>query len=54
MTKIFRPDEPGQPLLMPASLRDWLPEDHLVHAVSDAVDRFEDGHAVNVDCTDYH
>ena len=41
MTKTFRPYEPDQPLLMPAALQDWLPEDHLVHAVSDAVDRFD-------------
>ena len=26
---------------MPAALQDWLPEDHLVHTVSDAVGRFD-------------
>jgi len=30
-----------QDLLLPPSLRDWLPEEHLAHFVSDAVDAFD-------------
>jgi hypothetical protein len=29
MAKTFRPYEPDQMLLMPPSLADWVPEDHL-------------------------
>ena len=29
MSKTFRPYEPDQISLMPASMRDWLPSDHL-------------------------
>src|SRR5207245_10270115 len=36
--KTFRPYEPDQMLLMPPSLGDWVPEDHLVRFVSDLVD----------------
>lgn len=38
MSKVFRPYEPEQMLLMAASLRDWLPEDHLAYFISDVVD----------------
>ena len=34
----FRPDHPDQGLLLPPDLRDWLPEGHLAHHVSDLVD----------------
>ena len=36
--KTFRPYEPDQMLLLPPSLSDWLPEDHLARFVSDLVD----------------
>ena len=36
--KTFRPYEPDQMLLMPPDLREWLPEGHLAHFVSDVVD----------------
>lgn len=39
--KKFRPYDPTAPLLMPVDLRTWLPEDHLVHVVSDAVDTMD-------------
>ena len=39
--KKFRPYDPTMPLLMPVDLRDWLPEDHLVYVVSDAVDTMD-------------
>jgi len=41
MSKSFRPYAPEQMLLMPASLRDWLPEDHLAYFISDVVDHLD-------------
>jgi len=41
MSKTFRPYEPGQMFLMPASLQDWLPRDHLVYFISDVVDHLD-------------
>ena len=38
MLTTFRPYDPDQLLLLPPSLRDWLPEGHLAHHVSDLVD----------------
>ena len=38
MAKTYRPYVPEQDLLLPPSLRDWLPADHLVYFVSDVVD----------------
>ena len=38
MAKGYRAYQPEQDLLLPPSLRDWLPEDHLVYFVSDVVD----------------
>src|ERR1700722_9692837 len=35
MGKIYRPYLPEQGFLLPASLREWLPENHLVYFVSD-------------------
>jgi transposase len=37
MAKTYRPYLPEQDLLLPPSLRDWLPEDHLAYFVSDLV-----------------
>ena len=34
MGKTYRPYLPEQELLLPPSLRDWLPESHLVYFVS--------------------
>ena len=39
MAKTYRPYVPEQDLLLPPSLRDWLPEDHLVYFVSDLIDQ---------------
>ncbi len=39
--KTFRPYEPDQMLLMPPSLQDWVPEDHLARFVSDLVDTLD-------------
>ena len=41
MAKTFRAYEPDQLLLMPPSLREWLPDDHLAYFVSDLVERLE-------------
>jgi transposase len=38
MAKTFRPYDPDQSYLLPPSLRDWLPPDHLVYFVSDLAD----------------
>jgi transposase len=39
--KTFRPYEPDQMLLLPPSLSDWVPEDHLARFVSDLVDTLD-------------
>jgi transposase len=41
MPKGYRPYLPEQDLLLPPSLRDWLPEDHVVYFVSDVVDQLD-------------
>ena len=43
MAKTFRPYLPEQDLLLPPSLRDWLPEGHLAYFVSDVVDQLDLG-----------
>jgi transposase len=37
MGKSYRPYLPDQEFLLPPSLRDWLPENHLVYLVSDVI-----------------
>ena len=37
MAKSYRPYCPDEELLLPPSLRDWLPEKHLAYFVSDVV-----------------
>ena len=41
MSKTFRPYEPEQNFLMPVSLKEWLPTDHLVYFLSDIVDQLD-------------
>jgi transposase len=41
MAKTYRPYVPEQDLLLPPSLRDWLPENHLAYFVSDLVDQLD-------------
>jgi len=41
VSKTFRPYEPDQISLMPASMRDWLPSDHLAYFISDIVDNLD-------------
>jgi transposase len=41
MAKTYRPYVPEQDLLLPPSLREWLPEDHLVFFVSDLIDQLD-------------
>ena len=38
MSTTFRPYSPNQSLLLPPDVREWLPEGHLAHHVSDLVD----------------
>jgi transposase len=41
MSKVFRPYEPEQMLLMPACLQEWLSSDHLAYFISDVVDHLD-------------
>jgi transposase len=41
MPKSYRSYLPDQDLLLPPSLREWLPEEHLVYFVSDVVDQLD-------------
>jgi transposase len=41
MAKTYRSYCPDQLLLLPPSLRDWLPEDHLAYFVADVVDQLD-------------
>ena len=41
MSKTFRPYEPDQMFLMPALMRDWLPNEHLAYFISDVVDQLD-------------
>jgi len=41
MSKTFRPYEPDQSFLMPASMKDWLPGDHLAYFISDVVEQLD-------------
>jgi transposase len=41
MAKTYRPYLPEQDLLLPPSLRQWLPDDHLVYFVSDLIDQLD-------------
>jgi hypothetical protein len=41
MAKTYRPYVPEQDLLLPPSLRVWLPEEHLAYFVSDLVDQLD-------------
>lgn len=41
MSKTYRPYEPNQMFLLPPSLQDWLPPDHMVHVVGDVIDAMD-------------
>ena len=41
MGKTYRAYLPEQKLLLPPSLQDWLPENHLAYFVSDVVDQLD-------------
>ena len=41
MSKTYRPYDPGQQLLLPAALQEWLPPDHLAYFISDVVDQLD-------------
>ena len=41
MTTTYRTYQPNQTLLLPPSVSEWLPEDHLAHVISDTVDTLD-------------
>jgi len=41
VSKTFRPYEPDQDFLMPISMREWLPADHLAYFISDVVESLD-------------
>jgi len=41
MAKVYRPYFPEQDFLLPPSLREWLPEDHLAYFVSELIDQLD-------------
>lgn len=41
MPTTFRPYAPDQDLLLPVSLRDWLPEDHVAYFISEVVEELD-------------
>ena len=41
MPTSYLPYQPTQDLLLPPSLRDWLPQDHLARYVSDTIDELD-------------
>lgn len=41
MGTTFRPYQPDQMQLLPQDLREWVPEGHLAHHVSDLVDALD-------------
>ena len=41
MSKTYLPYDPDRQLLLPAALREWLPDDHLAYFISDVVDQLE-------------
>lgn len=41
MAKVYRPYFPEQDYLLPPSLREWLPENHLAYFISDMVDELD-------------
>jgi transposase len=41
MAKVYRPYFPKQDFLLPPSLSEWLPEDHLAFFVSDMIDQLD-------------
>jgi transposase len=43
MAKVYRPYFPEQDFLLPPSLREWHPEDHLAYFVSDLIDQLDLG-----------
>ena len=41
MTTSYLPYAPGQQMLLPAALQDWLPEGHLAYFISDTIDSLD-------------
>ena len=47
MSKTFRPFEPDQMFLLPPSLTEWLPKNHLVFFIREVLDEMEGPMALN-------
>ena len=41
MSKTYLPYDPGQQLLLPQALQEWLPEDHLAYFISDIAEQLD-------------
>ena len=41
MSKTFRPYQPDQSFLLPVSMREWLPDGHLIYFINDVVDQLD-------------
>jgi transposase len=41
VSRVFRPYDPEQMFLTPASMREWLPSDHMAYFISDVVDQLD-------------
>ena len=41
MSQTYLPYDPGQQLLLPAALQEWLPSEHLAYFISDVVDQLD-------------
>jgi transposase len=41
MSKVYRPYEPDQLLLLPSSLHEWLPKDHMVYFLEDVLNTID-------------
>jgi transposase len=41
MSTTYKPYEPDQPFLLPPSLKEWLPQNHLAYFISDVVDELD-------------
>ena len=39
--KRYKPYDPDEPLVLPPSIRDWLPENHLAPFLSDVIDALD-------------
>jgi transposase len=48
MSTAFKPYDLDQPFLLPPSLKEWLPENHLAYFISDVVDELNLGEILEI------